>query len=83
MFENLIALLKSEFGAMHVTKLAVSVANLVSMVDASVLKDGSTKNAAIDALISMLQSHKDPVTTTPITAPVTATTTTINSTVSA
>lgn len=59
MISEIFSLLKSEAGAMHATKIAVHMANGVAMLE-NALKEGVTKNQAIDALISMLQAHKTP-----------------------
>ena len=60
MLESLMSLLSAEAGMMQSSNIITSIASLVSMVNENVLKDGVTKNAAIDTLVQILQAHKDP-----------------------
>lgn len=72
MLDTLLALVKNAQGTaqplLHVANIMATVENLAKMVSTEVLKDGSTKNAAIDIVCNMLQAHKDVV---PVAQPVT------------
>lgn len=46
---------------LHVGNILATVENLAKMIGTEFLQNGDAKNAAIDSLIALLQSHKDPV----------------------
>ena len=68
MLDELKELFKEGLGYIHVAGILQQVANLVNIVQAQYMKDGDSKNAAIDAICAILQSHKDaPVPVAPAT----------------
>ena len=62
MLDTLLSLVKSAGIAqpfLHVGNILANLENLVKVIGPDYLKDKDAKNAAIDALISLLQAHKD------------------------
>lgn len=59
MLTELQNLFKDGFKYTHVAGLLQQMANLVSILNNDFMKEPTGKNAAIDALCLMLQSHKD------------------------
>jgi hypothetical protein len=69
MLDELSKLFKEGLQYTHVAGILQQVANLTNIVSAQYMKDGSGKNAAIDLLCNILQSHKDvPVVVAPVVA---------------
>lgn len=59
MLDKISSLFKEELKYTHVAGLLQQIANVVSIVNAQYMKDESGKNAVIDAICEILQSHKD------------------------
>ena len=59
MLDKLKELFKEGLGYPHIAGLLQQVANLNNIVNTQYMKDESGKNAAIDILCAILQSHKD------------------------
>jgi uncharacterized protein (DUF305 family) len=72
MLDALLALVKTAEVAqpmLHVANIMATVENLMKMVGSDIMKSGDAKNAAIDFLCQLLQSHKDGAVTTKIITP--------------
>lgn len=70
MLDNLTSLFKEGLQYTHTAGVLQQVANLVNIVHVQYMKDGDAKNAAIDTICQILQSHKDaPVAKTGQNAP--------------
>jgi hypothetical protein len=65
MLDKISALFKEGLEYTHTAGLLQQIANVVSIVNAQYMKESSGKNAAIDSICELLQSHKDK----PIEAP--------------
>lgn len=59
MLDALKELFKEGLGYPHIAGILQQIANLNNIVNAQYMKDGDGKNAAIDILCAILQSHKD------------------------
>jgi len=59
MLDELKELFKDGLQYTHTAGLLQQVANLLNIVNAQYMKDENAKNAAIDLLCKLLQSHKD------------------------
>ncbi len=59
MLDALLALLHREYGISHLSEILSDISHLVAKVDENYLADKSMKNAAIDSLIQILQTHKN------------------------
>ena len=71
MLDKLKDLFKDGLQYTHTAGLLQQIANLTNIVHAQYMKDGSnSKNAAIDLLCEVLQSHKDEIIPEQLTAPV-------------
>jgi hypothetical protein len=77
MLDKLKDLFKEGLEYTHVAGLLQQMANITNIVHVQYMKDGASKNEAIDHICAMLQKHKvvpDPVPEAPApTQPVTAT----------
>lgn len=62
MLDKISSLFKAEFQMGHMAALMNHMANVVNIFRIDFMKDGDSKNAAIDALCELLQQQKDPVT---------------------
>lgn len=58
MLDTLFSLIKSEVGIGHLADILKGIENIVELVSEEYLKDGNAQNAAIDALVQILQQHK-------------------------
>lgn len=65
MLDKLKDLFKDGLGYTHTAGILQQVSNLVNIVHTQYTKDGDAKNAAIDTICALLQSHKD----VPVAAP--------------
>jgi hypothetical protein len=59
MLDDLKNLFKDGLQYTHTAGVLQQLANLTNIVNAQYMKDGDAKNAAIDVICAMLQSHKD------------------------
>jgi hypothetical protein len=59
MLDKISALFKEGLTYTHTAGLLQQLANIVNIVNVQYMKDGDGKNAAIDAICELLQSHKD------------------------
>lgn len=59
MLDKLKELFKEGLEYTHTAGVLQQVANIVNIVNAQYMKDGDAKNAAIDTICALLQSHKD------------------------
>lgn len=59
MLDNLRQLFRKELQYAHTAGVLQQIGNLINIVQAQYMKDGDAKNAAIDAMCELLQSHKD------------------------
>ena len=59
MLDKLKELFKDGLGYTHISGVLQQVANLLSIVHVQYMKDEDSKNAAIDTICAILQSHKD------------------------
>ena len=59
MLDNLKQLFRQELQYAHTAGILQQVSNLVNIVQGQYMKDGDAKNAAIDIICNLLQSHKD------------------------
>lgn len=59
MLDKLKELFKDNLGYPHIAGILQQVANLNNIVNAQYMRDEHGKNAAIDILCAILQSHKD------------------------
>lgn len=59
MLDKIKVLFKEGLEYTHTAGLLQQIANITNIVNAQYMKDESGKNAAIDALCEILQSHKD------------------------
>lgn len=64
MLDELKNLFKEGLQYTHTAGIMQQIANVLNIVSTQYMKDGDAKNAAIDILCQILQSHKDVVTTT-------------------
>lgn len=64
MLNTLQTLFKREFQFSHLAAVLNHVANLASICHENYFNDKNGKNAAIDSICAILQTHKDPETTT-------------------
>lgn len=71
MLDKIKNLFKEGLEYTHTAGLLQQIANVVNIVHAQYMKDGGDgKNAAIDAICAILQSHKDvPAPAAPVVAP--------------
>lgn len=56
---------KQQFQFSHMAGLINHIGNIVAIIQVEYTKDGNAKNAAIDTVCQMLQSHKDVSTSSP------------------
>jgi hypothetical protein len=61
MLDKISNLFKTELQYTHTAGLLQQIANVLNILNAQYLKDENGKNAAIDAVCQVLQSHKDAV----------------------
>jgi hypothetical protein len=66
MLDRLKDLFKEGLEYTHTAGILQQVANIVNIVHVQYMKEGAAKNEAIDAICSLLQSHKEVI--VPITA---------------
>jgi|GEM_PF-1306842 hypothetical protein len=59
MLDKIKVLFKEGLEYTHTAGLLQQIANLLNIVHVQYMKDGDGKNAAIDAICELLQSHKD------------------------
>lgn len=59
MLDKIKALFKEGLEYTHTAGILQQIANITNIVNAQYMKDGDGKNAAIDAICEILQSHKD------------------------
>jgi len=59
MLDKIKALFKEGLEYTHTAGILQQIANIVNIVHAQYMKDYDSKNAAIDAICEILQSHKD------------------------
>ena len=59
MLDKIKSLFKEGLEYTHTAGLLQQIANLVNIVHVQYMKDADGKNAAIDAICEILQSHKD------------------------
>jgi hypothetical protein len=59
MLDKIKELFKEELQYTHTAGLLQQMANILNIVHAQYMKDADGKNAAIDAICEILQSHKD------------------------
>ncbi len=59
MLDKISNLFKSEFQMGHMAVLMNHIANVVNIFRVDFMKDGDSKNAAIDAVCELLQQQKD------------------------
>lgn len=59
MFNSLFLLIKSEFALSHIQDISGHIGEILSLFSADYMNDKNAKNAAIDAVIEILQQHKD------------------------
>lgn len=59
MFDKLFDLFLPENRMIAMYNLASSLRSLINLFDEEYLKDKDSKNAAIDAIIAILEKHKD------------------------
>ena len=59
MLDKIKALFKEGLEYTHTAGLLQQIANLTNIVHVQYMKDGKSKNEAIDAICEMLQSHKE------------------------
>jgi hypothetical protein len=59
MLDKLANLFKTEFQMGHMAALMNHMANIVNIFRVDFMKDGDSKNSAIDALCELLQAQKD------------------------
>lgn len=59
MLDTIKDLFKEGLGYTHLSGLLQQIANITNIVHVQYMKDGDAKNAAIDAICEILQSHKD------------------------
>ena len=59
MLDKIKALFREGLEYTHTAGILQQVANLTNIVNAQYMKDADGKNAAIDAICEILQSHKD------------------------
>ena len=64
MLDQIKNLFKDGLQYTHTAGILQQIANLVNIVHGQYMKDDNGKNAAIDAICSILQSHKDASTQT-------------------
>ncbi len=65
MLDRLKELFKEGLGYTHVSGVLQQVANIINIVSVPYTKDSEARNAAIDVICSILQSHKE----APVAAP--------------
>lgn len=58
MLDSLLNLLKNQAGIGHLSSILATIEQLVDNVGVDYLKDGNARDAAIDAIVQILQSHK-------------------------
>lgn len=67
MLDTIKALFKEGLEYTHTAGLLQQIANITNIVHAQYMKDaGDGKNAAIDAICGILQSHKDALSPSPV-----------------
>jgi len=59
MLDKIKNLFKDGLEYTHTAGLLQQIANIVNIVHVQYMKDGDSKNTAIDAICEILQSHKD------------------------
>lgn len=59
MLDKIKDLFKEGMGYSHTAGLLQQIGNILNIVHVQYMKDGDAKNAAIDAICEILQSHKD------------------------
>ena len=59
MFNKLFQAIKVGLGLSHYSTIINLLAEMMSLVEEEYVKDKDAKNAAIDALIEILQAHKN------------------------
>ena len=72
MLDKIKALFKEGLEYTHTAGILQQIANLTNIVNAQYMKDADGKNAAIDAVCEILQSHKDvpaPIAVPPLEVP--------------
>jgi len=58
MLDALFNLLKNQAGIGHLSSILATIEQLVDNVGVDYLKDGNARDAAIDAIVQILLSHK-------------------------
>lgn len=58
MLDTLSQLFKEGLEYTHLAGLLQQMANITNIINVQYMKDGPSKNAAVDALCAMLQKHK-------------------------
>jgi hypothetical protein len=69
MLDQLKTLFKDGLQYTHTAGVLQQISNLVNIVNTQYTKDGDAKNAAIDIVCQILQSHKDVIPVVPAAAP--------------
>jgi hypothetical protein len=69
MLDEIKSLFKEGLEYTHTAGLLQQIANMLNIVNAQYLKDGNARNAALDLLCKILQSHKDTVAASPVNPP--------------
>jgi len=60
MLDKIKDLFKEGLGYAHTAGILQQIGNMLNIVHVQYMKDGDAKNAAIDAICEILQSHKEP-----------------------
>lgn len=59
MFNSLFNSIKSEYGILHMTSIMECLGDLIEHFDDIYVKDGNSKDAAIDSIIEILKNYKN------------------------
>lgn len=62
MLDKIKSLFKGDLGYAHTAGVLQQIGNILNIVHVQYMKDGDAKNAAIDAICEILQSHKEVLT---------------------
>lgn len=60
MLQIIMDAIKGELGFLHFSNITGGLASLINLIGTDYMKDGNARNAAIDAICQILQSHKTP-----------------------